>query len=141
MVGKCSGHASVLLTFTERKTRYNFIRLIKGKDVDSVSYAIKGICAEFENLIQVIIADNGTEFTTLKEALAGIADAYYAHPHISFARRSNETHNRMIRRYSLDSISPKTVVMVEYHLNTLPRRTLKYQTPEKSFQIEAVHIA
>lgn len=142
VVGKRSGHESVLLTFTERKTRFDFIRLIEGKDADSVAYAIKGICAEFGDLIKSVTADNGTEFTTLEEALTGIADIYYAHPYSSSERGTNETHNRMIRRYlpkgySLDTISPKTVALVEARLNQLPRRILKYQTPEKAFQIEA----
>ena len=145
VVGKRSGNESVLLTFTERKTRYDIVRLIEGKDADSVSYALKGICAEFGDLIKSVTADNGTEFTALNAVLDGVADIYYAHPYSSFERATNETHNRMIRRYlpkghSLDTIGPKTVSMVESRLNQLPRRILKYQTPKEAFQIEAARI-
>ncbi|AWI39925.1 IS30 family transposase [Lactiplantibacillus plantarum] len=138
VVGKRNGRESVILTLNERKSRCEFMRLIDGKDADSVNYALKEITNEYSDIIKTITADNGTEFTNLNEILA---DVYYAHPYRSCDRATNETHNRMICRdipkgMSLDTLSPDDVRQVEDRLNHLPRRILGYRTPAELFHSE-----
>ncbi|MCG0876440.1 IS30 family transposase [Lactiplantibacillus plantarum] len=141
VIGKRAGSESVLLTFTERKTRYEIVRLIEGKDAESVAYAMQNITAEFGDVMRTVTADNGTEFTTLTAALEGIAETYYAHPYSSAERATNEVHNRILRRYfpkgqSLDLATPSLVRQAESRLNHLPRRLLKFCTPAEVFRKE-----
>lgn len=141
VVGERNGSQSVLLTFTERKTRFEIVSLIEGKDADSVSYALRNIVNQYGDIIKTVTADNGTEFTTLETALNGIADTYFAHPYTSSERGTNEVHNRMLRRYfpkgqSLDIATPSQVQIAQSHLNNLPRRILKFKTPAEAFERE-----
>lgn len=85
-----------LLTLTDRKSRYEIIRLIKDKTVKSVNKALKEVLKEYE--IKSITDNNGLEFARLYEVF-DYEKIYYAHPYSSYERGSNENHNRLIRRF------------------------------------------
>ncbi|AYM04040.1 IS30 family transposase [Levilactobacillus brevis] len=138
IVGKRDGQESVILTLIERQTRFQIIRLIDGRNADSVAYAMQSIIAEYGPIIKSITADNGPEFTTLTQVMASVAPVYFTHPYTSSERGSNEVHNRMVRRdfpkgTSLDAISPADVAETADKLNNLPRRQLGFQTPAERF--------
>lgn len=140
IVGKRNGKESVVLTLIERKTRFEIIRLIDGRDADSVDYAMKDIIENYGSLINSITADNGPEFANLSSDLIGIADVYFTHPYTSCERGTNEVHNRMIRRdlpkgLSLDTVGPKIIRTIESKLNNMPRKQLNYKTPQELFTI------
>lgn len=143
IVGKRNGKESVILTLIERKTRCQLLRLIEGRDADSVSYALRGIKREWGACIKTITADNGPEFTALNTAFAGTeTEIFYAHPYTSCDRATNEAHNRMIRQdfpkgMSLDDISPSQVQATQDRLNQLPRKQQGYCTPQQNFEAEA----
>lgn len=118
VVGKRNGCESVILTLNERQSRCEFMRLIDGKDADSVNYTLRDITNEYGDIIRTVTADNGTEFIKLNDILT---DVYYAHPYRSCDRATNEAHNRMIRRgipkgTSLDALAPDDVRKVEIDL-------------------------
>ena len=141
VVGKRGGQESVIMTFIERKSRFQFMRLIDGRDADSVNYAMRGIVAEYGDVIKTITADNGSEFADLDSVLDGVATVYYAHPYRSSERGTNEVHNKMVRRdfpkgESLDAVSPQAVAETQDRLNRLPRRQLRYRTTEEVFVAE-----
>jgi IS30 family transposase len=79
VVGKRNGQESVLMTLIERKTRFQFVHLIDGRDADSVNHAIRAIVKDHGDIIKTITADNGSEFADLSNVLDGVADVYYAH--------------------------------------------------------------
>ncbi len=54
-----------LLTLTDRRSRYQIIRLIPDKSDNSVNKALKTILRDYQ--INSITADNGTEFSRLSE--------------------------------------------------------------------------
>ncbi|MDI6036747.1 IS30 family transposase, partial [Streptococcus equi] len=54
-----------LLTLTDRKSRYQIIRLIPDKSASSVNKALKTILRDYQ--INSITADNGAEFSRLAE--------------------------------------------------------------------------
>lgn len=85
-----------LLTMTDRKSRYEIIRLIKDKTGKSVNEALSALIKEYE--IKSLTADNGTEFARLSDVISK-DNIYYAHPYCSQERGSNENHNRLIRRH------------------------------------------
>jgi len=141
IVGKRNGQESVIMTLIERKSRFQFMRLIDGRDADSVNHAMRGIIAEYGDTIQTITADNGSEFAELSTVLDNMATVYYAHPYRSSERGTNEVHNKMVRRdfpkgESLDAVSPLAVAATEAKLNHLPRRQLGYHTTEEVFVAE-----
>ncbi|VEE25723.1 transposase IS1239 [Streptococcus canis] len=84
-----------LLTLTDRKSRYQIIRLIPDKSASSVNQALKSILKVYQ--INSITANNGTEFSCLAEGFDS-EYIYYAHPYSSWERGTNENHNRLIRR-------------------------------------------
>ena len=79
-----------LLTLTDRKSRYEIIRLIEDETVKSVNKALKEVLKEYE--IKSITADNGLEFARVYEVF-DYENIYYAHPYSSYERGSNENHN------------------------------------------------
>lgn len=79
VVGKRNGQESVLMTLIERKTLFQFVHLIDGRDADSVNHAIRAIVKDHGDIIKTITADNGSEFADLSNVLDGAADVYYAH--------------------------------------------------------------
>ncbi|WP_444811677.1 IS30 family transposase, partial [Streptococcus canis] len=79
-----------LLTLTDRKSRYQIIRLIPDKSASSVNQALKSILKVYQ--INSITAYNGTEFSCLAE-MFDPENIYYAHPYSSWERGTNENHN------------------------------------------------
>ncbi len=145
IVGKRNGQESVLMTLIERKTRFQFVRLIDGRDADSVNYAMRAIVKDHGDIIKTVTADNGSEFADLSFVLDGVADVYYAHPYRSSERGTNEAHNRMLRRdfpkgLSLDTVGPQEVAEAGRKINDLPRHILKYQTPTERFVAESAQV-
>lgn len=145
IVGKRNGQESVIMTLIERKSRFQFMRLIDGRDADSVNYAMRGIIGEYGDIIKTITADNGSEFAELESVLNGVATVYYAHPYRSSERGTNEVHNKMVRRdfpkgQSLDTVSPAAVAKVEAKINQLPRRNQDYRTTEEVFSAECKRV-
>lgn len=140
IVGNRNDHESVIMTLIERQTRFQIIRLIDGRDTDSVDYAMRGIITEYGTIIKSITADNGPEFASLTELLCSVAPVFYTHPFTSSERGTNEVHNRMIRYdfpkgLSLDAVSPRAVAKTAEKLNNLPRRLLGFQTPAELFTL------
>lgn len=142
VVGKRNGRESVILSLIERKTRCQLLRLIDGRDSDSVEFALREIKLEWGDCLRTITADNGPEFSTLNKAFEDTdTDIFYAHSYTSCDRGSNEAHNRMIRRdypkgESLDDVSPSQVLATQDRLNGLPRRKLDYRGPQECFETE-----
>lgn len=150
VIGKKSGD-NVLLTLTERKTRYEIIMPLNAKDSASVNDSIKKLMKIYKNnykhVFKSITADNGLEFSDLENVLKEYGvEVYYTHPYSSFERGSNERHNGLIRRFipkgkSIKDLSLDTILRVQNWMNNLPRKLLNYKTPEKCFYEELLNIA
>lgn len=84
---------------------------------------------------RTLTTDNGGEFSG-HEALSkelGIA-IYFAHPHSSWERGTNENTNGLIRQYfpkgtNFRQVSIEELAKVEEQLNNRPRKILGYRTP------------
>ena len=124
-----------LLTLTDRKSRYEIIRLIEDKTVKSVNKALKEVIKDYE--IKSITADNGSEFTRLYEVF-DYEKIYYAHPYSSYERGSNENHNRLIRRFlpkGTKNTTQERVAFIENWINNYPKKLFNYKTPFEVFSI------
>lgn len=141
----------VLLTLTERKTREEIIFRVPGKDTTSVTDAITKLKNDygdkFPQVFKTITADNGSEFSSLGESVEkDKTTIYYTHPYTSCERGTNERHNGLIRRFIpkgkvISNVADQTITYAEKWCNQLPRRILKYKTPEECFQEELAHLA
>lgn len=123
-----------LLTLTDRKSRYQIIRLIPDKSAFSVNQALKSILKVYQ--INSITADNGTEFSRLSEVFDP-DDIYYAHPYSSWERGTNENHNRLIRRWlpkGSRNATQQQVAFIENWMNNYPKKILGYKSPKEFLQ-------
>lgn len=120
---------NVLLTLTDRKTRYQIIRLMNDKTYISVNNEMKQILKDYP--IKSITADNGSEFARLYEVFS-YENIYYSHPFSSFERGTNENHNRLIRRFlpkGTKNTTHQRVAFIENWINNYPKKIFNYKTP------------
>ncbi|MEX5398829.1 IS30 family transposase, partial [Streptococcus sp. ZJ93] len=123
-----------LLTLTDRKSRYQIIRLIPDKSASSVNQALKTILREYQ--INSITADNGAEFSRLADVFDS-ENIYYAHPYSSWERGTNENHNRLIRRWlpkGSKNATQQQVAFIENWINNYPKKILGYKSPREFLQ-------
>ncbi len=120
-----------LLTLTDRKTRFEIIRILPDKSCASVNQAMKELAAQVQ--FKSITCDNGSEFMRLDEILD--CPVYFAHPFASYERGSNENANRMIRRWipkGCKVATPDEVATIQHWMNHYPRKLLNYRTSAQS---------
>lgn len=146
VIGSKSGQDNAVLTMVERMTReFRMIR-IPGKDPDSVMTAFAELRSSFSehwnDVFKTITTDNGSEFSSLSE-LEEISKTlvYFAHPYTSCEKGSVERHNGLIRRFlpkgkRIDSFTDEQLSQIELWCNSLPRKILRYQTPDELFEAE-----
>lgn len=123
-----------LLTLTDRKSRYQIIRLIPDKSAESVNQALRSILHEYQ--INSITADNGAEFSRLSDVFDP-EHIYYAHPYSSWERGTNENHNRLIRRWlpkGSKNVTQQQVTVIEHWINNYPKKVLNYKSPREFLQ-------
>jgi transposase, IS30 family len=155
---ECTGHWEVdtvhgagkdsVVTLVERKSGYVEIGKIEAVTVAETSRSLVGLIARNWHGYQSITADNGAEFHgyRLLEEVTGIP-FYFAHPHHSWERGTNENTNGLIRQYlpkgrDLGSLTQEECDSIATKLNTRPRKRHNYQTPEEVFfeqPISALH--
>ena len=141
VIGVKDKYEPVLLTLTERLTRYELILKIEGKTDEAVKKALKPLMQTemATDIFKSITADNGVEFTSLVEAVQDVADVYFSHPYTSWERGTNENHNRMIRRFipkgkRISEVNDSMIRNINLWLNKYPRKIFNYLTPHDLFE-------
>jgi IS30 family transposase len=92
-----------------------------------------------QNPVRTITADNGSEFhgyETIERSLG--TKIYFATPHHSWERGTNENTNGLIRQYlpkgmPLEDITQRTCTSIAEILNDRPRKRLGYKTPNEVY--------
>jgi IS30 family transposase len=144
VIGKKDKSDAVLLTMTERMTRKEIIRKIPSKTTQAVQAALLNLANEagecFSKVFKSITADNGSEFADISSLeRETTTKVYFAHPYASSERGTNERHNGLIRRFipkgtCIGQYSIEAISSVQNWCNTLPRKILKYLTPDEAFE-------
>lgn len=132
-------HKPGINTLVERKTGLVLITKLNSKTSDSTSTTI---IKRLEKLpTYTVTADNGPENQNWHniESVLGI-QWYFANPYHSWERGTNENTNGLIREYfpkktDFTMISEEELSMIEYKLNTRPRKRLNYLTPLEAFSV------
>lgn len=141
---------SVLLTLTERVTRYIKIIKLESKESKNVIKALNDleykIGSKFKKLFKTITFDNGSEFLDyikLEDSIFGRdkkrTTIYYAHPYCSYERGSNENNNRLIRRHKpkgscFDDVTKEEIKYIENWINTYSRGIFEFNNSEEKFK-------
>lgn len=153
VIGEKSVNDCVLLTILERQTRNAIVRQIASKSAEAVMNELANIREqfgdEFSQVFKTITSDNGSEFADLTSIEVDTATkVYFTHPYSSFERGTNERHNGLIRRFipkgkRMLDYSIEDIASIEEWMNTLPRKILRYKTPEELFenQLDIIYAA
>ena len=145
VIGSKAKTDSVLLTLVERKTRFELIIKLDGKDSASVDHAIQELRNRagdnFEFLFKTITSDNGSEFSGLHESLKDVLNVYFAHPYASWERGTSENQHKLIRRFipkgrPINKIGETQIKRIQQWMNDYPRKILGYDTPHNLFAKE-----
>jgi IS30 family transposase len=128
-------------TLVERKTGFVMIGRMKARTAAELTRAAIHLVTSAPLPVLTITADNGTEFhgyTDIENATT--VRFYFATPHHSWERGSNENANGLIRQYlpkrtSLARLSQTRCDAIADDLNTRPRKRLGYLTPKEACEL------
>jgi IS30 family transposase len=127
---------AALNTLTERKSRLVLITKLPRKGAAETNKAIINRLKKLPaNGRQTLTLDNGTENAKHEQLSAKLGiKCYFAHPYSSWERGTNENLNGLIRWYlpkgtDFSKIAPEQIALIEYLLNSRPRKCLGYKTP------------
>ncbi|MGN6242981.1 MAG: IS30 family transposase [Motilibacteraceae bacterium] len=132
--------ASAIGTLVERTTRYvMLLHLPNGHDAEAVAEAmITAMSALPQTLRRTLTWDQGVEMAAhAKITMATDMDIYFCDPASPWQRGSNENTNGLLRQYfpkgtDLSVHSAGHLAHVADELNTRPRKTLGWKTPDKA---------
>ncbi len=129
--------SGVLVSLTERKSRYVLIAKVPSRHAAGVTAASLALLRPIQELVHTITADNGSEFAGHAELAAGLqAQVYFADPYAPWQRGSNENANGLLRQYfpkgsDFSSITQADLDHAMDRLNNRPRKCLAMQTPNQ----------
>ncbi|WPX08968.1 IS30 family transposase [Anaerocellum danielii] len=149
LVGKRSSD-NVLVTLTERKTRFGMIFVIPGREssyVKDLFIKLQKILGDkFNKVFKSVTSDNGSEFSELGKVLNELgSEGYYTHPYSAYERGTNERMNGLIRRFlpkgkEIREISKEAIKRIQEWYNRLPRRIFNYKSSIERFLVEMKEI-
>jgi len=130
-------HKGFLVTLVERKTKTTLIGKVMRKTSEEVTREIINMAAGMYGLIKTITYDNGREFSghqKINDTLG--CESYFAKPYHSWERGLNENTNGLIRQYfpkgtDLRETKREEIEFVQNKLNSRPRKTLDFRTPNE----------
>jgi IS30 family transposase len=137
IIGK--NHKGAIVSLVDRASKYTKLIKVERRTAAEVSEAIQQIMANIKHLVLTMTADNGKEFSHhLDFGKALGADVYFARPYRSCDRGLNEHTNGLVRQYfpkktDFGNIDQVDVAWVEKNLNSRPRKSLNFNTPEEVF--------
>ena len=129
--------SGVLVTATERKSRYTLVRLVASKSAAEVGPALVEMLRPFKAWTHTLTSDNGGEFAWHKwiERQLG-AKFYFADRYASWQRGANERANGDVRQFHPKTLcfwdlTDADVARTQERLNNRPRKCHGYQTPSE----------
>lgn len=127
------GRNGNLLTYTERRSRFESALLIAKRECDLVQAKTKAWSAK--NMVASLTYDRGSEFASwLMIERDTKAKVYFALPHHPWQRGSNENANGRLRRmfpkrFDFSTITQQEVDAVVWMMNHTKRKCLSWRTP------------
>ena len=132
-------HHHALVSLVERKSKLTLLKKVERNTAEAVEQAISQLLRPLAAQVHTITSDNGREFSN-HQAIATQLQAhfYFAHPYASWERGTNENTNVLVRQYfpkksDFSKIDDAELERVMERLNTRPRKTLGFKTPNQVF--------
>jgi IS30 family transposase len=129
-----------ILTLVDRKTGYVMIGKLSARTIQQTNRRLRKLAERHPEKFRTITADNGCEFHGYEqvEQTHGF-EFYFAPPHHSWERGSNENANGLIRQYlpkgmCMNNLTQAQCDRIAHKLNTRPRKRYGYRTPEALFK-------
>ena len=133
-----------LLTLVDRRTGFTWIGKLEARTVEATNRAAIRLINAAPRTTRSVTVDNGTEFHGYKgiEAATGVT-FFFAAPHHSWERGTNENTNGLIRQYapkrtSLARLSQADCDRIAARLNDRPRKRLGFRTPRECYDINSI---
>ena len=131
-----TGSRDCIVTLVERKTGYTLIGKLPDRSKTELTVRAAWLIRKHPSCFQTITAGNGTEFHDYKriEEQTGVC-FYFANPHHSWERDTNENTNGLIRQYlpkgmNMDVVTQQDCSLIADALNHRPRKRLQYRNPK-----------
>lgn len=132
-------HQKAIVTLVERVSKKTLIGKVGTKHANFVKEQTISLLKPVKSYVFTITADNGSEFAH-HESIAKTLEAeiYFAHPYSSWERGLNENTNGLIRQYipkgrDFSELSDADINYIQDQLNSRPRKSLNYATPNEVF--------
>jgi IS30 family transposase len=145
----CKGHGEIdtvlgstracILTLVDRKTGYLMIGKLAARTIEETNRCLRELIERRPGDFRTITSDNGCEFHGYEEVeLSHGPLFYFAPPHHSWERGSNENANGLIRQYlpkgtCLAHLTQSDCDRIADKLNSRPRKRYNYRTPNELF--------
>ncbi|HVF48160.1 MAG TPA: IS30 family transposase, partial [Pyrinomonadaceae bacterium] len=124
-----------IVSLVERKSGLLLIGKLEDRTAKSLNRRVIRLIRRHGGPFSTVTSDNGTEFHDYK-GIEQRTDVtfYFATPHHSWERGSNENANGLIRQYlpkgvSMSGLSQQQCNAIAQKLNTRPRKRLGFRTP------------
>jgi len=130
------GSKHSIVTLVERKTSYTLIGQSNDRTTKSTNKRTIKLMSKMPEKFKTIILLNCTEFHRYEKVEEATNCPYYfANPHHSWERGTNENTNGLIKQYLIKGTSMKGLTqqqcnLIVAKLNTRPRERIGYKTPE-----------
>jgi IS30 family transposase len=128
-----------VVTMVERKTGYLVMGKLAHHRAAEATQRTIALIARHPGRVRTVTADNGTEFHSYAEIEAATGTLFYfATPHHSWERGTNENTNGLVRQYlpkrkSMAHVTQADCDAIAARLNTRPRKRLGNRTPEECY--------
>ncbi len=130
-------HSAV--TMVERTTGFTVMGKLSRHTAGECAERVIELVTRHAGRVTTVTADNGTEFHSYAEIerATGVL-FYFATPHHSWERGTNENTNGLIRQYlpkraSMAHVTQADLDAIAHTLNTRPRKRLGFRTPEECY--------
>jgi len=136
-----AGRKGGLLTLVERKTKLTKIALLSRASAAATRKAAVRRLRPIGNAVHTITFDNGKEFSAHQDIASALdAKIFFATPYHAWERGLNENTNGLIRDFfpkgtDFSKVTPAEVAKVERLLNTRPRKSLGFRSPQEVFNV------
>ena len=124
------------MTMVERVTGFLIIGQLARRATAELNARLEALIRRETRPVRTITADNGTEFHSYKAIEQRLpVKFYFAAPHHSWERGSNENANGLIRQYfpkgvSMEDLTQADCDRIAAKINQRPRKRYDWHTPE-----------
>lgn len=132
-------HKPVLVTLTERKSRFSLLGKVPQRTAQAVQDQIHRLLLPVADKTHTLTSDHGKEFAYHQQIAERLhLKFYFAHPYAAWERGTNENTNGLLRQYfpkkdDFQAVSHKQIEQAMSRLNFRPRKSLRFKTPFEVF--------